>query len=370
MDTQMKLTVSKQKATLIDGYTNKHSHRLVPNEIIRLIFQFFDEVLSFHLDHATLQKFIAGHNLFTKPFTINDLTFRCALYPNKNIEKFSLQLLLPEHIESVCTYFLMYNSQHEHYWKGKALFTRFKIILAQQDKHEHDTADMKWSKFNLPLLECNNEQALNLDIWPQVISIKYRQQADCELDTERMDYHLDIRMKSHVRYTWKVSQSELSRWIGCDVRGFYAEDFPVEHEKYRNWIFTMIPNGINESCKGCVLFILDAVRMPCKIKSINESCKGCVLFILDAVRMPCKIKSVTANWKLTADFTDGCEGSYTFGNGRQFLLKTWKKARSSNDMFKELESVEITVQIDLVSVVDWNDVVIERGKWTEYGIDE
>ena len=82
----------------------------------------------------------------------------------------------------------MYNIQADSYWKGTLVFDK-NYILDQNDKSPDDDLAQIWSARDLPLIECKDEEKLDLSIWTQILQIKYAPDQKQHVQ----DYYMDIK---------------------------------------------------------------------------------------------------------------------------------------------------------------------------------
>ena len=352
MDAQLNLTVNKKKCTLVAGYVRSNQEAEVPDDITKVILELYDEVVSFNIDYDTLQKFLSGDNLFGGEFNVKNQKFRCAMYPNRSGEQFSLQLLLQPAVSKVVAYFAMYNIQADTFWKGAIKFDADGAIadherspddVDSEAEIESDKLKSKWCEQGLPLLNCSEYTALDLSIWCQILCIKYKP----DHDSYKTDYFLPIKLKKNVKYSWIVEKEKLKEWVDCEILKAFSTDLFPFGEEYSNWVTKVVPNGYCPKSKGKVIWFLDLTRMPYGIKCFE------------------------ADWKLKVEFGNKCvdkNGKKVFGYGLGWQFHMFTEEDIFNDMFKDCECIKWTVQIEITKVFDWNGD-IKASDWLKFGVE-
>ena len=237
MDSQLQLTINGVKPTIIAGFLRLHYSSTLPLEISTLILEFYDEVNSFNISAEQISKFRSGQNLFGTEFTVNSCRFRCALYPSRPTENFSLQTLMDPDITKIVAYFAMFNIQRGTYFKGTLIFNEDDIV-EDDERNPTDLEGDLWIKQDLNAGGIEGAmKRLDLNIWTEILLIRYKKESD------KSHYKLDIKMKQKINYLWTIQGDLLGEWIGCDaLKTFPSRNFP-EFEKCYNWALTMIPNG-------------------------------------------------------------------------------------------------------------------------------
>eukprot|EP01084_Bolivina_argentea_P061725 112841_1 len=331
MDLQLNLSVNKTKQTLVYGYLRINYHQRLPNDIIKLIFKLYNEVIIWNVDNQALQQFLLGEKLFLDHFIVDGLVFKCALIPGKNAQC-SFQLLSNKNMSKVVAYFYMNIIQPDIFWKGPMIFDGNTIVTDKYNDKSDNDAEIWWM-FNIPLViplvDFKDYNRLDLSVWPQILSIQYHENND-----NISNYNLNIKIRKNTNFVWKINKSDLVKFPDYQPgKAFFSQNFPSESDDYFNWSACIVPDAGHDS----------------------------VALVLEIVRLPQNIKYIDVDWKISSHENNILYGGHkAFSYENFWMMKPVEPTKLTHDSFKNLHELEFIIQIDITSIVDWNDNIMDE----------
>ena len=331
---------------LIFAYCNKESSKMIPNEVIQLICEFYEATFYWRIQGDKLTEFMNAangdiiHNEST--IIIKGIEFECTLCPNgwrsqnKGIVAFYCEM--------------KYVTDDVEY------FTAFIKLMHENTSNTTKTLKVMNGKgqgfgiYCCKLKECEDVKEIDFNCFVKILHIKYRDNCNKE------DFITKIRMKTHVEYEWIISEKKEMQTMkmmhpgikfGCNKSIDNGNWFIfIQPKGFGGWIRTMNP--------GALTIEIVCLAVPFGIRAMD---------IGYDIELRCESKG-----KLFKEYDVK----------RVYFMKQNKGQRFLNSMLVDCADVDvdgllnekwigIRIKVDIMNIYDSTERLIDEDQWDKYG---
>jgi len=255
----------------VDGYIRETFGR-IPSDLSSLLLTIFDAVVYWNFDSLSTDFYDKAyrHVLFGPRIAFKDIVFQCTMCPSGWSHRDCVQLYiefdkermrgrLPDNVESVTAYLVIYCHQIEYEYRTPKIF------------HNIDSAQ-GWPAYRTGDLRIKNWQSLNFGCYIELLRVDFRNgshtgsggSSDSSGSDESIEnYYDEFLDKTHVlsprsSCRWVVDGEMLTRMKQSKhSQGFYSPNFDAD-----SWCISCSPFGIKKQYDGKFCIALKMLKMP------------------------------------------------------------------------------------------------------------
>eukprot|EP01083_Nonionella_stella_P065952 173258_1 len=345
-------TIPTHDFLIVHGYIRDCCLNLsldIPTDISNSIVVWYYDITTWKIKGEQLHKFLSlknGESIYSNPFTIDKITFHCSLCPSgwksnqKGFVQYYLEVKkLPKNMSSFTVYFEFYCYETRSSWKGIRTLTKANDAVG-------------WFHYTLPLKQCHdtlnslNLHHLTFGYCVEVLHMNYLIHCDASDDTNEHKSDKQqiqciqprtLTLNHHIQRTWILNHYPLQRFKHCVYpKNFHSPSFENEY-----W------------CLECQANFERNVMIYCRLKLIRMP------FHIQEMKIKCKLQT---NMKCD----DGMNGKW------ERVVLSFKhnytkwKAYLTDD--RHNDSIRMSVEVQIVQLMDWNHAVIDASEWYKYGV--